>query len=190
MRLLYKHGAVFGFSTTVTRSNWELLAGQEFADEMTSRGCTLGFHTEYVPVGSGQEYSSVLTDEERAEFRSRLLRLRHTRPLILVHLPDDEYGPDGRCHAVAGGSVHINSQGYVEPCPFCHYAAVNIRDTGLEQAVNSSFLCALRSSDALCRKTRIGCALVENSELVEEIAIRTGAVRTDVASPPAGGQRH
>jgi MoaA/NifB/PqqE/SkfB family radical SAM enzyme len=179
MGFLRSHGGVFGFSTTVTRSNWETLSSEEFTDEMIRRGCTLGFHTEYVPVASGVEMSNVLTDGERAEFRRNILRLRRTKPLLLMHLPDDEYGPDGRCEGVAGGSVHINSQGYVEPCPFCHYASDNIRDKSLAEVIGSEFLAALRSSRAIYRKTCIGCALVENEDLVRRISARTGAQRTD-----------
>lgn len=186
MDLLKKHGAVFGFSTTVTRSNWEVLSSDEFTDEMIGRGCTLGFHTEYVPVGSGRDVSSLLSDEERTEFRRRVLRFRRTKPLLLMHLPDDEYDADGRCQGVAGGTVHINSQGFAEPCPFCHYASDNIREKSLEDIINSPFLAALRSSDVITRNTCVGCALVENAEAVREICARTGARQTDGACRPPG----
>jgi MoaA/NifB/PqqE/SkfB family radical SAM enzyme len=179
MDLLKEYGGVFGFSTTVTRSNWKTLSGGRFTDEMIQRGCTLGFHTEYVPIGSGADMADVLTDDERAEFRRRVLGLRRTRPLLLMHLPDDEYSVDGRCQGVAGGSVHINSQGFAEPCPFCHYASDSISDKSLEDIISSPFLAALRSSDAILRRTCIGCALVENAHMVKEIGARTGARSTD-----------
>ena len=180
MEALRKHGAVFGFSTTVTRSNWKTLCSGAFTDEMISRGCTLGFHTEYVPVANGRDISKVLTESERAAFRRSILELRRTRPLLIMHLPDDEYSPDSTCQGVAGGTVHINSQGYAEPCPFCHYASDNIRDKTLEDVINSEFLGALRSSGALYRRTCVGCALVENDAMVRDIAARTGAIRTDL----------
>lgn len=182
MAFLQKHGGVFGFSTTVTRSNWETLCSEEFTDEMIRMGCTLGFHTEYVPVASGVDTSNILTDGERAEFRRRILRLRRTKPLLLIHLPEDEYGSDGRCEGVAGGSIHINSQGYVEPCPFCHYASDNIRHKSLREVLESEFLSELRSSEAIFRKTCVGCALVENEDLVRRISAKTGARRTDTPS--------
>lgn len=175
-----RSGAVFGFSTTVTRRNHRQLVSEEFTDEMIRRGCTVGFHTEYVPVARGNDVSRVLTEEERSEFRRKLLMLRRTKPILLMHLPDDEYGTDGRCEGVAGGTVHINSQGFVEPCPFCHYAADNIRDKSLAEVINSDFLAGLRTSKAVYRRTCVGCALVENADLVKEISAMAGARRTDV----------
>jgi MoaA/NifB/PqqE/SkfB family radical SAM enzyme len=179
MDLFEKYGGVFGFSSTVSRSTWEALSSVGFTEEMIRRGCTLGFHTEYVPVGSGRDDSNLLTAGERAEFRARVLRLRRSKPLLLIHLPDDEYGADGRCEGVAGGTVHINSQGYAEPCPFCHYASDSAREKSLVDIINSPFLTALRSSDVIYRNTCIGCALAENANRVKEICARTGARPTD-----------
>jgi MoaA/NifB/PqqE/SkfB family radical SAM enzyme len=179
MDLLRRHGAVFGFSTTVTPANWETLGSEEFTDDMISKGCILGFHTEYVPIASSLNASMMLEEEERVEFRRRILALRGTKPIIIAHLPDDEYDSEGRCEGVAGGTVHINSQGYVEPCPFCHYARDNVLDKTLEEVIHSPFLAELRSSRAIYRHSCIGCALVENDGMVGEISSRTGARRTD-----------
>jgi MoaA/NifB/PqqE/SkfB family radical SAM enzyme len=179
MELLKLHGVVFGFSTVVTRANWETLSSERFTDEMIAKGCVLGFHTEYVPVASGLDMSMVLAGAERLEFRQRILALRRTKPIIIAHLPDDEYDSEGRCAGVAGGTVHINSQGYVEPCPFCHYASDNIREKSLDEAIHSPFLSEIRSGDAIRRRSYIGCALVENAAMVREISSRTGAKRTD-----------
>ena len=175
MELLGEHGGVFGFSTTVTRANWDMLSGEEFTEEMLARGCTLGYHTEYVPVGSDLDTEMVLGENERSEFRKRILHLRKTLPILLTHLPDDEYNDEDQCQGVAGGTVHINSQGYAEPCPFCHYASDNVRTKGLEEVINSRFLARLRSSKAIYRRTCIGCALVENSSAVAAIAAECGA---------------
>jgi MoaA/NifB/PqqE/SkfB family radical SAM enzyme len=164
------------------QSNWEVLSSEGFTDEMIGRGCTLGFHTEYVPVGRDTDMSLMLDDRARAEFRNRILRLRETKPLLLIHLPDDEYGDTGECQGVTGGTVHINSQGYAEPCPFCHYASDNVSDKSLEEVINSPFLARLRSSDAVYRRTSIGCALVENCESVRKIAAETGAKPTEKCS--------
>jgi MoaA/NifB/PqqE/SkfB family radical SAM enzyme len=178
IELLKLRGVVFGFSTVVTRTNWETLSSERFTDEMISKGCVFGFHTEYVPVASGLDMSLVLAGAERLEFRQRMLALRRTKPIIIAHLPDDEYDSEGRCVGVAGGTVHISSQGYVEPCPFCHYACDNIREKSLEEVIHSPFLSEIRSGLAVYRRSHIGCALVENAAMVREISSRTGAKRT------------
>ena len=180
MKCLEGARAMFGFSAMVNRENFETLSGQEFIQEMLDRGCALGFYTEYIPIGSAARWELALEDEEREQFRKRILELRKRNPIMLAHLPDDEYGPDNKCLAVTGGCVHINSQGYVEPCPFTHIASDNVREKGLEEALKSTFLTQIRSSDAACHHGHLGCALFENREIVQEIAANTGAKPTDV----------
>jgi MoaA/NifB/PqqE/SkfB family radical SAM enzyme len=176
---LKAEGVLFGFSVTVTRENFEAVTSDRFIDEMLARGCALGFYAEYIPVGSGIKPELVLEDSERRYFRGRVIEIRRRRPIMLAHLPDDEYTSDGKCLAVAGGCMHITSRGYVEPCPFAHFASENVRDKGLREIFRSEFLARLRSSDAVFRKGRVGCALLENMKTVEEIAADTGAERTD-----------
>ena len=171
--------AAFGFSAMVTRDNFETLSSDEFIAEMVGQGCTLGFYTEYIPLGSAAQWELVLEDEEREQFRERVLEIRRSKPIMVAHLPDDEYGPDDKCMGVMGGCVHINTQGYVEPCPFTHLASDNIREKGLDEVFHSQFLAQIRSSDAVCRRGRLGCALFENRGMVEDIAANTGAKPTD-----------
>jgi MoaA/NifB/PqqE/SkfB family radical SAM enzyme len=181
MKWLKAEGVLFGFSVTVTRLNLEAISSDRFIDDMLARGCTLGFCTEYIPVGSGARPDFVLDDGERHRLRRRVVEIRRHRRIVLAHLPDDEYTADGRCMAVAGGCFHINSQGCVEPCPFAHFASDNVRDKSLEEIFRSEFLRRLRHSDAVFRKGRVGCTLLENMETVEAIAAETGARRTDAS---------
>ena len=180
MRYLQDAEAVFGFSAMVTRDNFETLVSDQFIEEMVDCGCALGFYTEYIPVGSAAQWELVLENEEREQFRERILEIRRSKPIMVAHLPDDEYGPDGKCMGVMGGCVHINAQGYVEPCPFTHLASDNIREKGLDEIFHSPFLAQIRSSDAVCRRGRLGCALFENREMVQDIAASTGAKSTDL----------
>jgi MoaA/NifB/PqqE/SkfB family radical SAM enzyme len=180
MEHLEKNRAVFGFSAMVTRENFGTLSSDQFIKEMLERGCAVGFYTEYIPLGSAARWELVLEEKEQKQFRHRILELRRSNPIMLAHLPDDEYGPDNKCLGVTGGCVHINSQGYVEPCPFTHLASDNIREKSLEEALQSTFLAQIRSSEAVCRRGRLGCALFENRELVQKIADNSGAESTDV----------
>ncbi|HVP56888.1 MAG TPA: radical SAM protein [bacterium] len=188
MARLDRERVLFGFSATVTAENWSAVIADEFVSDMIGRGCALGFYTEYVPVASGVRPDWVMADHERKLFRQGVLAIRRGRPLIPVHLPDDEYDKHGRCLGVTGGSVHINAQGYVEPCPFAHVAVDRIGDRTLAGALESRFLKELRSSKAVVRHGHIGCALIENRALLQEIARRTGAMPTDSPrlTPTAG----
>ena len=179
MEYLQSEGVVFGFSAMVARDNFEVLSSDQFIDEMVKRGCALGFYTEYVPVGSAAQWELVLKREEQKGFRKRIQQLRKVKTMMFVHLPDDEYWGDNKCRAVINGSVHVSSQGCVEPCPFTHFASDNIKDKSLDQILQSQFLSEIRSSDAIVRRGRLGCALVENRELLQDIAAKTGAKQTD-----------
>ena len=179
MKNLNDAGAVFGFSAMVMRSNFETLSSDEFIKEMVGRGCALGFYTEYIPIGSAAQWEMVLEDAERMKFRERVLNIRKNKPIMVAHLPEDEYGPDKRCMAVDRSCVHINAKGDVEPCPFTHIASDNIREKSLAEVLRSDFLTQIRLSDAPVRCGRLGCALFENREMVEKIAASTGAKRTD-----------
>lgn len=181
MRHLKSQGVTFGFSAMVAKDNFQILGSEQFIDQMTELGCALGFYTEYVPLGSGVKWELVMEEKERGQFRERILQLRRTKPIILVHLPDDEYDDQGRCKAIIGGSVHVNAEGYVEPCPFAHFASDNIKEKGLDQVLRSQFLARLRSSDAIIRRGRVGCAMVENREILKHIAAQAGAQPTDCA---------
>jgi len=179
MRLMRDRNLVFGFSSMVWNDNYKTLCSDEFIDEMIRRGCSLGFYTEYVPMGSDVHWDMVLDDAERDIFHQKVLEIRKNKPIMVAHLPDDEYGKDFKCRGVESGCVHINTQGYVEPCPFSHFSADNIKEKSLESALRSTFLAEIRFSKAIYRHGNIGCALVENIEIVKEIARRTGAKPTD-----------
>jgi MoaA/NifB/PqqE/SkfB family radical SAM enzyme len=179
MEYLQKEGVLFGFSATVGSDNLETLISDRFVDDMVKRGCALGFYTEYVPVGSAAQWELVLEYDKQKHLRKRILEMRKSKPIMLVHLPDDEYWGDNKCRAVINGSVHINAEGHVEACPFAHFASDNIREKSLDRILRSRFLTEVRSSDAVVRRGRLGCALVENRDLLQDIAARTGAKPTD-----------
>ena len=184
MTHLAREHVVFGFSAMVTAENFVTLGSQPFLSEMTEHGCSFGFYTDYIPVGGEVDRAWVLDRAQQDEFRELVAGLRSSKRLIAVHLPDDEYGHDGRCKAIEGGCVHINAQGYAEPCVFAHFAKENIKDSGLEGILRSPFLAELRSSEAAKRVDGAGCALVGNRHILERIAAKHEAVRTDSVPQP------
>ena len=179
MKQLETAGALFGFSAMVSSENFRFLGSDEFIEDMINRGCALGFYTEYIPIGSGANWDMVLKDDEREYFRSRVIQIRREKPIIVAHLPDDEYTPDGKCMGIIEGCFHINSQGYVEPCPFAHFAKDNVKEKSLTEICESEFLTQIRSSKAIIRQGRIGCALTQNTHILQDIVSKTDAKSTD-----------
>jgi len=159
--------ACYGFAATNTAFNIDQLGSDLFVDRMIELGCSVGYFTEYVPCGPDPVTAWALNEEERAVFRQTVLDLRRRKPIVLIQFPQDEYGPDNRCSAAGHKSLHINSQGDIEPCPFVPISRENIRQGGLMMAIQSPFLRAIREHPDLLRRERYACALWEHREEVE-----------------------
>lgn len=181
MDILKEARMPFGFSSVVTRESAAYLGSEVFVSDMVDRGCTVGFFNEFIPLGPG-EIDIVPDEDQRRSFRESINQLKQKYPLILVSLPDDEYDDTGRCMAVANGAMHITARGDVEPCPFAHFARENIARCSFRDVLESPFLSAIRNHPTALQCGEIGCALVSNRGILEEIAGETGARSTNV--PP------
>lgn len=173
MKLLRDAGACFGFAVTNTSENSGTLGTDIFIDNMIELGCTLGYFTEYVPCGPYPNKNWVLNKKKREAFRKKVLDFRKRKPIVLVQFPQDEYGEENRCTAAGIQSLHINSVGGIEPCPFINISLENIRDGGLKTALESPFLKAIRERENLLKRKKLACSLFEHyselKELVKEI---------------------
>lgn len=172
MKCLHEAGACFGFAAMNTAVNTSHLGTDVFLDSMIRLGCSVGFFTEYIPCGLNPRLDWVLDEAERAAFRSQVLHLRNSKPIVLVQFPQDEYGEHNRCSAAGQASLHINSQGGVEPCPFVPVACVNIRRGGLMAACQSPFLQAIRQRPDLLKRQRLACSLFEHLPEIEALALK------------------
>jgi len=169
MNLMKTAGALFGFAATNTCINFKILSSDKFIDEMISLGCTLGFFTEYVPYGDNPRYDWVMNESQRKNFREIVIKLRKTKPIVIVQFPHDEYGKDNICSAAGRSSFHVNSKGDVEPCPFSPYSCDNIRNGGLESACKSQFFKNIRNRSELLQRKDYACSLFEHREEIAQI---------------------
>lgn len=171
---LRKAKALFGFVATNTAANTAQLSTEAFIDQMLAVGCAVGFFTEYIPCGPSPNPDWVLDEATRASFRKCILEFRRSKPIVLSHFPDDEYGKENRCTAAGRVSLHISSQGDVEPCPFVPVARENIRHGGLIAACRSPFLQAIREQPSLLRRQRYACSLFEHRAELDGLAQQLG----------------
>ena len=176
LKSLREARACYGFAATATWANIDHLSADLFIDQMIELGCSVGYFTEYVPCGPEPSPDWTLNEEGRANFRQRVLDLRRRKSIVLIQFPHDEYGRDNRCSAAGQKSLHINSQGDVEPCPFVPISRENIRNGGLLMACQSPFLRAIREHPELLKRNRYACALWEHREEVERLVRKIGAI--------------
>jgi MoaA/NifB/PqqE/SkfB family radical SAM enzyme len=167
----------FGFSAMATHKNLREIVSREWLDAVWKSGARFGFIIDYIPFKNDLDPSLVLTKEDMVYKKTALLERNKEGKPLLTNFPPDEYGGDS-CQAAGKGFIHINADGFVEPCPFCHYAADNLKKKSLEAVLGSPFFSAIRSeiSEIPFNGT---CLLFEHDRKVNEIANKTNAHKTD-----------
>jgi MoaA/NifB/PqqE/SkfB family radical SAM enzyme len=176
MDLLKEHGVLFGYSSTVTRHNWEMLLRDEFVDPLVARGAAISWHFLYMPVGRAPDTSLMPTPEQRNQIRLGIQRLRNTKAMFPVDFWGDAPWVGGY---IAGKHyAHINNQGWVGPCIFTHFATDNIADTSLAQAFNSPYFQEIRRRQPFNHNLLMPCMLIDNPDQSREIMAETGAQPT------------
>jgi len=167
MELLKEHGVLFGYSATVTRHNWQTLLSDEFVDPLVARGAAISWHFLYMPVGGAPDMSLMPTPEQRNEFRLGIQRVRNTKAMFPVDFWGDAPWVGG---CIAGKHyLHINNEGWVEPCIFTHFATDNIAETSLAAAFNSPYFREIRARQPFNHNLLMPCMLIDNPEQSREI---------------------
>ena len=170
---LRERGMVFGYSATVTRHNWQTLVSDEFVDLMVEKGAMICWNFLYMPVGVDPDMSLMLTPTERNEFRLGIERVRNTKALFPVDFWGDAPWVKG---CIAGKHyIHINNEGWVEPCIFTHFATDNVHDVSLKEAFSSPFFQEIRRRQPFNHNLLMPCMLIDNPQHSREIIAQTGA---------------
>lgn len=174
MRRLAQKGVVVSFSATATRNNVDTITSDQFIDHLTDAGCMMGWYFSYIPIGRNPDLNLMPTPEQRVALSRRVKDLRARKPTVLIDFWNDgEFS--GGC--IAGGRkyLHINNKGDVEPCVFCHFAADNIRQKPLREAIGSDFFRAIRDRQPYNPDLRRVCIMIDNPGVLREVVAKTGA---------------
>ena len=177
MDLLREAKVLFGFSATLTRENTEILSSDEFVDFMIEKGCILGWYFMYVPIGREPNLDLMPTPDQRGYQFERLTNLRANKPILLADFWND--GPVvGGCISAGRKYFHVNANGDVEPCVFCHFATHNIKTSSLEEAVNSPMFRSIRSQLPVHENLLRPCTLIDRPEVSRNAIEEYGAYFT------------
>ncbi|NCB33922.1 MAG: ABC transporter permease subunit [Erysipelotrichia bacterium] len=71
--------------------------------------------------------------------------------------------------AAGRGFFHISPYGDAEPCPFSPYSDMNVKDTSLQEAMDSKLFRKLQDQSILMEEHAGGCVLFEKKEQVEAL---------------------
>ncbi len=171
---LRRHGVLFGFSVTATSGNWGVIMTDQFIQQMIACGCLYGWYFQYIPVGRNPSIELMVTPQQREHLRKRIYYLRNNYPIFVVDFWND--GPEVQ-GCIAGGRryFHINNNGDIEPCVFCHFAVDNIRTTTLADALKHPFFRAIREEIPYDGNLLRPCMLIDRPWVFRQHAAKYGA---------------
>jgi len=154
MALLARHGALFGYSSTVTRLNYEEVVSERFVATMREAGCRVAYYSSYMPVGENAHREFPLTRAERRSFGERIRELERIFDLAIINENIDT----DRC---TGGSeyLHISPYGDAEPCPAIHLATHNVRQHSLVEIMKGRIMEDMRRIALSLSKTGENCVV-------------------------------
>jgi len=167
--LLHEANALYGFSVMVTRDNVNTICGDQFNELMVKKGCYLGWHFLYMPVGGGIDINRMPTPDQREFMRiNGAARIRNKYPLFVADFWNDAPYVGG-CIAAGRNYLHINSKGDVEPCIFTHFAVDNIKEKSLREVLRSPFFKGIRDRQPFDENLLMPCQLIDHPWVFREI---------------------
>jgi MoaA/NifB/PqqE/SkfB family radical SAM enzyme len=177
MALLREAKILFACSLTQTRENTDILASDGFIDFLTEKGAILIWYFMCIPVGRNPDIRWMPTPSQRDQLRQALACFRATKPILFVDFWNDGRLTNG---CMAGGKMyfHINAQGDVEPCVFCHFASDNIKGKSLLEVLDSPFFREIRSRQPYLENLLRPCMLIDRPEIAREMVSRPGVYFT------------
>lgn len=177
MDLLRAAGLSFCGSFTQTNKNTGIITDGSYIDMLVEKGCFALWLFSYVPVGRKPEIGLMPTPEQRDFMRRSTAEFRATKPMLFIDFWNDGPMISG---CLAGGRkyFHINANGDIEPCVFCHFAVDNIRRTSIKEALGSPLFRKIREKQGEHDNLLRPCMLIDHPEVGRELFRTEGAYST------------
>lgn len=182
MKMLKKHGCLFGTSVCYTRKNCEAVTSDEFYDKMIDLGAKYMWYFHYMPVGNDADTDLLLTPEQREHVYRSIREKRNSKtgkPIFTVDFQNDAEFVGG---CIAGGRnyFHVNSDGYAEPCVFIHYSNTNLKEKSVLEALNSPLFKEYYHGQPFNDNMLCPCPMLENPQALRKMVKRCGAKSTNM----------
>jgi len=174
---LREAGVMFGTSFTETHENMEEIASDKILDLLVEKGAMVAWYFQYIPIGREPHVDLMPTPEQRDWLRRRLAVVRDEKPIFIGDFWNDGYYVEG-CIAAGREYIHINANGDVEPCVFCHFAVDNIKGKSLKEVLNSDFFKAIRRRQPYRENYLTPCMLIDEPDVLREAVAKYHAHAT------------
>jgi len=150
MSLLNQEKILFGFSALLHAGNKDTLISEKFLDLMENLGNKFGFYFHYGPVGENAYYELVIDEEELNRSFEKLESIEPNYSILLIkegyHNPKKSFNYFLNQGCMAGFTMHITPEGYVEPCNGIQFYTDNIFEKDLKEIFKSPFYREIFSS--------------------------------------------
>jgi MoaA/NifB/PqqE/SkfB family radical SAM enzyme len=185
MELLKKYDIGFGFSACYHSGNYHIVASDAFLDFMQEKGAWFGWLFNYLPIGSNADMNLCCTPEQRAFVLRKIADYSARTNYTLIDFANHGHKAFG-CVAAGSDFAHINANGDLEPCAFCHYSDVNINDTSLVKALQSPFFRKFREAKPFSENLLRPCPLVDVPDAIAKLTLDTTVHSTHLCCSETG----
>jgi MoaA/NifB/PqqE/SkfB family radical SAM enzyme len=182
MDILKERDLGFGFSACYHSRNCEEVSGDAFLDFMREKGAWFGWLFNYLPIGRDADLSLCCSAEQRALVMQRVSTYFKKHKFTLIDLMNSGHKAYG-CVGAGNGFAHINANGDMEPCAFCHYSDANIHDMGLLEALRSPFFKRFRAAKPFSGNLLRPCPMMDNPDAIVKVASGAGVCSTHLDCP-------
>jgi MoaA/NifB/PqqE/SkfB family radical SAM enzyme len=175
IRTATSEGLITGVAVSVCKSNIEMALSDEFIYMLHGLGVLYVWYYIYRPAGSKPCYELALDSDDILRLRRFMVDGRTRFPVILI---DSYWHANGVpfCPAADGLSHHINSAGYIEPCPVIQFAGESITDGELVNIYENSLL--LKDFRYEIKNKTQGCVFMEDPRWLKDFAEKHKALNT------------
>lgn len=187
MDILSRRDIGFGFSICYHSKNYQTVSSDEFLDFLRDKGAWFGWMFNFMPVGSDTDVSLCCNAEQRAYVKDKISAYQKKHRYTIIDFANSGHKSIG-CIAAANDFAHINSNGDLEPCVFCHYSDVNINDMSLVEALRSPFFRRFRQHKPFSKNAMRPCPLVDVPEAIVHLTNLEGVRSTHLQNPETPGQ--
>ncbi len=187
MELLKERNIGFGFSVCYHSKNYEVISGDEFLDFMRQQGAWFGWLFNYLPIGNDADPDLCCNAEQRSFVMDKIDSYSKRHRYVLIDFANSGHKAIG-CVAAGNDFAHINANGDLEPCAFCHYSDTNVKDHSLVEALKSPFFKNFRRAKPFSENFLKPCPMMDMPEALVGLTAGKDVKSTHLAFPESGEQ--
>ena len=185
MRIMKERDIGFGFSACYHSKNYKTIASDAFLDFIREQGAWFGWLFNYFPIGSDADLSLCTSPDQRSFVMQKIDAYSKKNRFTIIDFANSGHKAIG-CVAAGNDFAHINSNGDLEPCAFCHYSDVNINEVSFHEALRSPFFTKFRQTKPFSDNYLRPCPMIDVPDALAEVTTNPEVKSTHLRNPESG----